>query len=374
VTIRDLSALAGVSTKTFYAHFSNIEACTISTRRRITSDWVQRADTEGEEIKPWVTAFLLAVSQHPRAASFALRDLSHIDPSPPDHTRQPLGNLESLLGRHCASDNLTLRSELHGAVVAGLLRTARTAVRRSGVEVRLAGDSFASWLSSLRDDGGPLRPPPGWTRTAMRGHAEYGRVAVDERSRLHSAALRLGLRDGYANLTLTKVRLDAGVSAQRFTQCFDSVAHCYLDALEARFILALRRAEATASRTAVWETQVHWFTFGLCVEIAEDPALSRLAFGELLIVGRLGLERREKWVAITAQHLRTWIAGYPSDSSISAEASAAAVWELAHGQLSAGRARLPRAAPLITFVLLAPAIGSKKAREAAWSAMRTNPT
>ena len=90
----------------------------------------------------------------------------------------------------------------------------------------------------------------------------------------------------------------------------------------------------------------------------------RMAPSEIFAPGRLGFELRESLVTRWARRLYR---GAPSSDycELAAEASVAASWSMARAEAAAGRAeRLARLAPMMAFVVLAPAIGPEAAERA----------
>jgi hypothetical protein len=70
-------------------------------------------------------------------------------------------------------------------------------------------------------------------------------------------------------------------------------------------------------------------------------------------------------IADGAARLRRLASPDQSMTELGAEASAAATWRIIQNEIAAGRAKkLPQVAPLIAFVILAPAVGAARAAEA----------
>jgi hypothetical protein len=103
----------------------------------------------------------------------------------------------------------------------------------------------------------------------------------------------------------------------------------------------------------------------LCVLVAQDPVLARLAFVEVLAPGPAGVRYREHLISAAAEG---FCAGAPlaqRPSRLVAEASIGAVWGVIQCQIAAGRLReLPQVAHVLAYLALAPAIGAPGALEA----------
>jgi AcrR family transcriptional regulator len=184
----------------------------------------------------------------------------------------------------------------------------------------------------------------------------------DERSLVLSAAAKLAAREGYEALTVPRIRAAAGVSRKAFDAHFDGVDSCFLDAVELLGTRAVEDAVEQGSAGESWAVQVHRSVAALCRAIARDPVLAKLAFIEILALGPVGLQRRERLIAAAAARLRDSAPAGSYTGNLVAEASVGAVWDAIHHQIVIGRAHLlPQKAPTLSFLLLAPAVGAPAA-------------
>jgi AcrR family transcriptional regulator len=184
----------------------------------------------------------------------------------------------------------------------------------------------------------------------------------DERSLVLSAVAKLAASEGYEALTVPRIRSAAGVSRKTFDTHFDGVDSCFLDAVELLGARAIEDAVQEGSDAESWAVCVHRSVAALCKSIGRDPVLAKLAFIEILALGPIGLQRRERVIAAAAARLRDSAPAGAYPSNLVAEASVGATWDAIHHQIVIGRARLlPQKAPTISFLLLAPAIGAGSA-------------
>ena len=209
--------------------------------------------------------------------------------------------------------------------------------------------------------GRSRREPTPFPATGEPG-GERRRAVADDRQRLLRAAVKLAAVDGFASLTVPKLRAEAGVSRRRFEASFESVDECFLESVEMLAGDAAARAESWSAAAEEWERRTCRFMLALCAQAARNRTMARLAFLGIFAAGRGGLLQRERMVTRTATELRDTVPAERRPSTIAAEASVAAVWHIAQSDIAAGRARnLPAVAPLLSYVVLAPIVGSRTA-------------
>ena len=103
---------------------------------------------------------------------------------------------------------------------------------------------------------------------------------------------------------------------------------------------------------------------GICDRVAEDAELARLAFFEVLELGRPGVRWRAALIGELARGFRAGSSGEERPTELASEASLGAVWSLMHYMVNTGRRReLPHLADSFAFLLLAPPLGAPAAVE-----------
>jgi AcrR family transcriptional regulator len=187
----------------------------------------------------------------------------------------------------------------------------------------------------------------------------------DERAIILTATTRLAADEGYRQLSVPGIRAAAGVSRRSVDTYFDDVTDCFLAALE----LLIRRAVAYAVREGAtadtWPAGLHRAMVAFCTYLARDATFARLGFVEVFAPGTPGIQFRTRLITAVADRLRRSAPARQRPSELAAEASVGAALGILHHYIAVGRTdRLPRAAPTLSFIMLAPAIGAEAAAEA----------
>ena len=380
VTVRGLTRLAGVSTRSFYKHFANAEECFAHTYDWLVQDALRRAyAARNGSVEPEaaIRSSLRALSEdlvrNPKASRLVLIEAFAAGPAMRTRMREAIGGFERLL-IDSLPDVQEAPSQVIGGIAAASMRVARTRVLAGdGAELGPLPGALADWILSLSGRHAPAESPDRdpFDLAARNGDAReepgaqiLGRVG-EERGRILSAVLKLASAGGVSNLRIPRIRAEAGVSRRSFDARFADAGECFLEAIEALAVSAAARAQSQASGSADWERRVYRGLRALCAEVAHNPALAHLAFVDIYAPGRDGLERREQLISFAAERLRMAIPSEHRPSELVAEASAAAGWRITQAEVAAGRAKdLPRLLPLLTYVVLAPVIGPVTAAEA----------
>ena len=180
-----------------------------------------------------------------------------------------------------------------------------------------------------------------------------------------AATARLASKEGYATLTVPRVRAAAGVSRRSFDAHFDGVADCFLATLEMLSDRTLAAAAPFYLTAEDWASGVHRMIASLCRHLAGDPTFANLAFREVFSPGPEAIQWRSEMIAKLATMLRRGAPPEQQPSVFAAEASIGAMWGVIHHFVASGRgAQLPIAAPMLSYIALAPAIGGAAAVDA----------
>ena len=366
VKVREISRLAGVSTRTFYDRFANVEDCFACTYSWILGEALMRANAVGsgrpEALRDRLQAFLGTFEEHPKAAHLVLLEACSAGPAAMARERAGIQALEGLIREDLCDQPVHVPPLPHvvRGIAAATMRVARSRLLAArATDVAEDVEELSAWAQALRCESAALLPDaarPGDERKpdSPRPPEPIG----DERERLLTSVVRLAITHGYDALTVPLVRREAGVSRRIFDANFAGVADCFLAAIEARTTEAAERAERQAAEARSWEEGVVRMAELLCTEVAGDPVLARLAFLDVFAPGRAGLECRERIVSHWAERLCHSAPAGSRPGGLAAEASAAANWRIAQTEVATGKVdRLADAAPLMAFVILAPAIG-----------------
>ena len=100
----------------------------------------------------------------------------------------------------------------------------------------------------------------------------------------------------------------------------------------------------------------------LCRHLARDPTFTGLAFLEVFSPGPEAIQWRSEMIVKLATRLRRGAPPAQRPSEFAAEASIGAMWGVIHHFVATGRGtQLPAAAPALSFLALAPALGGAAA-------------
>lgn len=374
VTVRGLAGLAGISTGTFYRHFPNAEHCfghacewlVRSSLRRATVAQRGCADWEAG-VRAALQSILDDLSRHPRAARIVLVESCSLLPELQAGLDEEVAAFGRLLDGDPASESAVIPDPIHCGIVVGVTRVARTRMLLGELEC-LPGDGpeLADWIIALCrmpaiDWEGPNEPvtrtPESETRLQEDLRRAIGGSPGDEDGRVLAAVAKLSIADGYAELTMPRIRAEAGVTRRYLDGRFACAEGCFLATIEAIGTHAAFRAAQAARPADDWTAGVEAAIRCLCEEIASNPSLAHLVFAEVLAPGRQGLLCRERLITLAAAGLRAALPAGQRPSQLVAEASSAALWDVVRADVAARRpGAAPRLAPILLNVALIPAV------------------
>lgn len=372
VAVATLSNHAGVSKRDFYKHFDSKEDCFLATYDTIVSHSVRGilAAAEGEEewcerLRLGFLAFAGQIAGRPEAARLALVEVFAAGAVAVERMLHTDRLYEALVAKNFAlADGASRLPRLvMKGIVAGGGRVARARLL-SGHPSRLAldGGELMEWALSFCDDdvsrlrglGAAGAPMPPATAAEM--------PLENERGLILAATARLASDGGYATLTVPQVRAVAGVSRRSFDTHFDGIADCFLATLETLSDRTLAAATPHYLTADDWGSGVHRMIASLCRHLACDPTFSSLAFLEVFSPGPEAVHWRSAMIARLATMLQRGAPPARRPSEFAAEASVGAMWGVIHYFVATGRgAQLPIAAPVLSYIALAPALGGAAA-------------
>ena len=397
VTIRELVRRAGVSTHSFYERFQSKDECFLYTYELIARRSIKTVIAAQKSCDDWrerqrlaFRAWAQEIVDEPQAAWLALVEVFAGGSAAVERTRRAEAMFAALIEQSFAGapDAVPVPSLVVQGIAAGVHRVARTHLL-AGREHALPGltDELLEWMLCFRSaaavDLGRLDRPPVPSQGAP-ARISYRRLAVsdgdgdngddgshdgagdddgdNDRARILDAVARLAAAEGYRQLTVTRIRLAAGVSRRRFDAQFDGVHECFSGALEHFTGSALAHAAAAGQAGRTWPGGLYRAIHELCAYIATDPVFARLGFIQVFEPGLDGMHRRAHVIADVAGVLRASAPVEQRPSELSAEASVGAVWGIVCRYIVAGRAReLQQIAPTLSFLALAPAVGAARA-------------
>ena len=379
-TVRQLSALAGVSTRTLYELFaggkrecllSAYDAAVRRMARRVALAYGSERDGS-RALARALEAFAFEVSDRPQSAELVLVEVFAAGPAALERVEYAQRLFEGMVGLslRAPEDGRSLPPPIIKGIVAGMARVARvrTLEGRTAELPALSGE-LLRWALSYRSPAATALealPARGGRFSASAGSGARQRwTRRDDRTRLLEAASRIAAQDGYASLSPAAIAQAAGVSRRRFARHFEDVQECFTGALEHRIEFVLCQASAAAEAAQSWPGGLHRAISRLCACVIADPLFARLAFLEVLAPGPQGVRLREALMGGLAGRLCVAAPGAQPPTRIAADASVGAIWGIIHHHVVHGAAdRLIEIAPQLSFLALAPALGARPAVEA----------
>ena len=372
--VATLSNRAHISKRDFYKHFESKEECFLATYDLIVSRSVRGilAAAEGEEewcerLRLGFLTFAGQIVSSPETARLALVEVFAAGAVAVERMQRTNQLFEALVAKNLAlaDGGPRLPPLLVKGIVAGGGRVARMRLL-SGHPQQLAldGGELMEWALSFCDDeivrlrGLRVAGVPSSSVTIVEVPLE------DERALILAATARLASEEGYATLTVARVCAVAGVSRRRFDAHFEGVADCFRATLETLSGRALATAAPSYLTAEDWASGVCRMIVSLCRHLACDPTFARLAFLEVFAPGPGAIRWRSEMIAKLARKLRREAPSVRQPSEFAAEASVGAMWGVIHHFIAAGRGvQLPIAAPVLSYIALAPALGGAAAIE-----------
>jgi AcrR family transcriptional regulator len=375
-TARELAALAGVSTRSLYAHFGSKEACFFATYDLVVqqamgriSDSYRGAAAGDERDRDGLCrafeAFTAELLTRPAASRLALVEILAAPPEASGRIERTESQFATMISTSVAQagDGPAIPPATLRALIGGIWFIARARLLQGHPEaIGAAGAELSEWLLVYRTAAGPhLAAARSAAASGVRGRKPCDATA-SVRGRLLHAAAEVVARGGYAALSPAHVADTAGVTEGAFESNFDDTGDCFLSILELLSAQALAEVLRESEGAATFAGGVCRAVETLFFRLAADEALARAAFLDVFVAGPEGAARHTAVMRGFAESLvrRAPATGRPTQ--LVAEAIVGAVWSIAHRHVARGRADLlPSAAPRATFVILAPILGADAA-------------
>jgi AcrR family transcriptional regulator len=386
VTVRDLAACAGVSTRTFYQHYTGKEQCFLRTHelivrrvfRCLASSQAGPSDAT-ERMRRAIEVLVDGWSRDRRAARLMLIDVYTAGPRAVEQARRAICTIEELVGESLEAaigkrEVPTLLIEGVVAAITGVVRSHLLADKRW--QAADLSDELAQWTISCcsplivqladldiaaesRVRQASSRPGPSSRLKKKEGStAPIGAVTL-----LLSAAAKLAAADGYESLTPKRILAAAGVPRRSFYANFSNAEDCLVTAFELQAGEAIAEAERAGKTKSTAADGVHQAVSSLCARISQDIIFANLCFSGIGAVGPAGDRCRERLMADVGALMAKHVPEGDADG-LAIEASVAATWGLLGKEVAMGRARqVHRSVAMLTYLLLAPIIGASAAVE-----------
>jgi len=372
VSVEKLTACARISKRDFYKLFAGKEECFLATYDIIVSGSLCGVIAAAEGEKEWRKRLRLGflaladqVAGRPEAARLALVEAFTVGAVAVERMRRTSRLFEALVEKNLAlsDDAPWLPPLVVKGIVAGGTRSARARLLSDRPrQPALDGDELAQWALSFCDEDVARLRGLGVSGAPPAPQAAFVTPPGDERALILAATAKLASKEGYAALTVPRVRAAAGVSRRSFDAHFESVADCFLATLETLGDRTLAAAASLFITAEDWASGVHRTITDLCRHLARDPTFTALAFVEAFSPEPEEIQWRSEMIAKLATRFRRGAPPARRPSELAAEASIGAMWGVIHDFVVSGRGtQLPAAAPALSYLALAPALGATAA-------------
>jgi len=379
VTMAMLTRQARVSKRDFYKQFAGKEECFLSTYDvivgRSVGEILAAVETGGDwraRLRLGFDAFARQLAGNPEAARLALVDGFAVGSAAVDRMLHTNRLFEALVAKNLApaGEAPRLPRLVVKGIVAGSGRIAQARLlSEDQPQAALDGEELIAWALSFYSESAarlrglevPGTPPPSPAAAAPLEEMPPG----DERAMIMAATARLACSDGYSTLTVRRLRAAAGVSKRSFDANFDGVSDCCVATLEMLSGRTLATAEPSYLTADDWASGVHRMTVSLCQRLANDPGFAELAFLDVFSPDPEVVHWRSETISRLAAVLRRRARPPLQPTAFAAEASVGAMWGVIQHFVASGRgAQLPAAAPVLSYLALAPALGGSAAVDA----------
>ncbi|HTQ45049.1 MAG TPA: TetR/AcrR family transcriptional regulator, partial [Polyangiaceae bacterium] len=227
-------------------------------------------------------------------------------------------------------------------------------------------DEILDWVEAYRMPSGMRLRMLTLTRTPHLPPAPAAFLTTeDKRARVLGSVVHLTLDEGYASLTDPQIAQFAGVSTEAFHRYFRNKEECFLAVLDEFVAETLAAVRPALDDAASWEEAACRATDAFVAHLVAHEALLRLAFIDLFEVGPAMIGRMTRSVADFTAMLTEGAPSPARGPRIAQEAVTGALWGVISTFVSNNRlSRLPALVDHLSFTLLAPYVGARRALEA----------
>ncbi len=388
VTVRELSSLAGISTRAFYQHYSSKEECFLRTHHVIVRQVLKRledaqagASDANDRMQLAVKELISEWGRDAKATRLTLIDAYSAGPVAFKQARWASRAIEARLveGGGGSADGAVAPRLVTEGIVAGLMGVARSKLLsdqdRSLVGL---GDHLAQWALSYRgasaeqldelDHHGPGDRDTRSLQPISSSRAEEGESPAapsGEVGLLLSAVTKLAAAENRQSLTPRRIIAAAGVPRRAFYANFSCVDDCFIAALELHVDNATARARRAGEKDSTAAGRIYRVVASLCAQVAQNPILASLCFDESAVSDARTMRCHERLMGDFEGVIKEVGAPVAPRGDLSLDASTRALWGVMKNEVTNGQAsRLPRITATLAYLLIAPAIGASAATRA----------
>jgi AcrR family transcriptional regulator len=375
-TVADVVALAGVSRRAFYEHFSNKEECFLATydilvarsRKLVIDGWAGERGWSNRRHAAF-KAFLEDIAASPKGPRLVLVESLGSGPGVRAHMQLAARVFERLVAFvfQSAPDDLQLPQLAPRAIVGGVRHLLFTRLNEGREEeIRALTDEVLDWTESYRS---PLTARLAVSAVPSRPVAPPSPAAFltreDKRARALGSAIQLTLDEGYGALTDAQIAQFAGISTEAFHEHFADKQECFLAVLDEIVQEMLGWVRERMPAAASWPESVHGAIGAFVEYLLAHEGLFRIAYVHPFEVGPAIVGRMTESVAALTRLLTESAPDPCRGPQMTEEAVTGAILGVVSSYALGHRVtRRPWLVDQLTFIVLAPYIGPKGAVEA----------
>jgi AcrR family transcriptional regulator len=378
--VADVLALSGVSRTTFYEYFANKEECFLAVLDEIQEGALEQLratvkEAEGtwdQRLYAMLERLAALILDQPAAARLCFVEVFAAGPQATERHTLALAKLQRLIVRQLGEspDRKQLPPVVVRGLIGGMRKVIATRLRRHD-ERRLAEDlpQLWAWALAYTSPAAPLR------RGRLHGppHSPARFEVNDRLDRVLASIARVTEREGYANFTVSDVVAEASTSRSVFYAHFSNKKEAFLAAYEAGLDQTFEAVLGQYRDAPDWATGVHAGLNALLSYLAVERGWAKLGLVEIFSAGSDALERVDEAIQTFEVLLGPGYNSAPNAAPIYAEAIGGAVYALVQDEVrTRGPDRLPELLPFVSFIGLAPFIGTDAAQSVASRAVALN--
>jgi AcrR family transcriptional regulator len=373
----DILELSGVSRETFHEQFEDKLACFLAMEEELVSgtidpvaEHLSKPGDPEDRARRGLQVILDRLAEQPEAARACLVESYAAGPAGVAPIAAAMDRVVALASKAIREipGRREMPTEILQAIVGGWYQVVHRRLREHReVELPRLGAELWGWAMSYRLPLRPLLRP-----TGRRDYADLGRTAPpfaahSPEQRIIRAFSAVAAEKGYQATTIGDVAAAASVSQATLHRYFANKADLLEAALESSGAQLIAASLPSARRAPDPLTAVRIGLEAGCGFLAAEPDFAWLRSVGVYAAGPAALAMRNR---SGSQLIDTLLEPILADLSelppVPLEATVGAIYGVLYTEIQAGRtAQLPEAAPLLTYLALAPVIGASRAAEVA---------
>jgi AcrR family transcriptional regulator len=383
-SVKQVIGLAGVSRRAFYEQFANKEECFLATFDLIAARGVARISqayraSEGgleARLRAAFDQFSREVTTNSKAAVLTVVEAQTAGAAGQLRLRRATATFERMLSESFARSPgaIPLPIPVVRGIVGGLHEATSRRLREQPIgDIPTLAGEMLDWTLLFQASATErmathlaARVPAMVQADSVnngRGSVDAGTPSTDIHSRLLQSVLQLAVSDDYQELTAPQIAEEARVPIEAFFELFPGRDECFLAAFDALGDELLLLVADPALVSSDWPAAVRDTISRLTRYLADRPLYARTITAEAFAAGPEMVERNLE-LAHSIATLLTEGAPEATQSELAIEGVAGAIWHTIRCQLASEQLHLlPALSDYLTYVVLAPFIGTEAAAE-----------